>query len=52
MGKNNYPKTEPSKYLELINLNKIRQFFNTASKMLKFPGRASSNSIVDTFQQI
>ena len=37
------------KYLELIDQNKIRLIFNTASKMCKFTGLESSHSIFDIF---
>ena len=41
--KNKYdPKIETVKYLELIDKNKIWLIFNTASKVCKFPGRAST----------
>ena len=44
--KNKYdPKIEMVKYLNLIDRNKIWLIFNTASKVFKFPGHASSYSI-------
>ena len=51
--KNKYdPKIERFKYLELIDQNKIWPIYNTAPKMGKFPGFASSHSIFDFFAQI
>ena len=41
--KNKYdPKTETVKYLELIDQNKFRLIFNTASKVCRFTGHAST----------
>ena len=47
--KNYHTKTETIKYLELIGQNNIRQHFNTDSKVCKFSGHASINSIINNF---
>ena len=43
------PKTKIVKNLELIDQNNIWLILNTASKLCKFTGYASCNSIFDTF---
>ena len=48
--KNKYdPKLKTVKHLELIDQNKTRLILNIASKVCKFPGHASSHSILNMF---